>query len=80
MPIRSRAILFAALSIVAVACGGCASKCKQALVQCKYTCQRDFQLCQVKNTEAWYCQNQVGNCDTKCDADNSGCSSWQWPW
>lgn len=66
-------VLFSALALCA-----CASKCKQLLVKCKYECQRNYELCQVKNTDPWYCQNQVGNCDLKCDNDNSTCSSWWW--
>lgn len=62
----------------ALANSACASKCKQALVRCKYGCQRNYQLCQVKNTDQWYCQTQIGNCDAKCDNDNSACSSWWW--
>jgi hypothetical protein len=66
-------VLFAALAL-----GACASKCKQLLVKCRYQCQRNYELCQVKNIDPWYCQNQVGNCDLKCDNDNSTCSSWWW--
>ena len=59
-----------------LAMAGCASKCKQALTKCRYECERNYQLCQVKNTDAWYCQIQVGNCDLKCDDDNKSCSNW----
>jgi len=57
---------------------GCANHCKQALVQCRYQCQRTYQLCLLKNTDAWYCQTEVGNCDVKCDDDSKSCSSWWW--
>jgi hypothetical protein len=75
---NSKALLLGVGLFSAVALSACASKCKQALVKCKYECQRNYQLCQVRNTDAWYCQTQVGNCDVKCDDDNKGCSSWWW--
>jgi len=67
-----------ALVLVASLLTGCASKCKQALVKCKYECQRNYQVCLLKNADAWYCQTAVGNCDLKCDDDNKNCSSSWW--
>lgn len=75
---NSNAALLAVLLVSSIALFSCASKCKQALVKCRYECERSYQLCQVKTTDAWYCQNQVGNCDIKCDDDNKSCSSWWW--
>ncbi len=78
---RGRALAMTPLAfaiVVAAALGGCASRCKQALVKCRYECERSYQLCQIQNIDNWYCRNQAGNCNAKCDDENAGCSWWHW--
>jgi len=83
MPARSRrcSIVSAKLLLLAAAAAslfaaGCASRCDYAQTKCRYQCNRDYQLCQLRGNDEFYCRNEIGNCMSACGADRSSCRSW----
>jgi hypothetical protein len=73
--IAKRCARAALIVITLAAMPGCAARrCRQALIACRYECQRQYQLCQVKGNEEYYCRNLIGNCIVQCDDAHPACS------
>lgn len=67
--------LTALMLAMAATIPGCAARrCQNALVQCRYECQREYQICQVHGNEEFYCRNLIGNCLVNCDYTRAACS------
>ena len=75
-PISAIAILTAAALASLIQIGCATNRCDYARVKCRYTCQRDYETCQLHGNDEWYCHNQIGQCWENCDATRSACHSF----
>jgi hypothetical protein len=73
-----RRVLPAALLVFAIGCIGCADRCRTARAECRYECERQFELCRIRKVNIDYCRAQLGDCDLDCDHATASCSGAWW--
>jgi hypothetical protein len=70
-------LMLALVAALGAPLSGCASSCDTKKVECRYECDREYKVCDLRGNDEFYCHNQAGLCYGNCDYDRATCKE---PW